>query len=604
MNSEEPELRSTWVAIIVLAACVLSCVLLAVLANRVQTSFGEVEVSNTSFVNEHGREVRGKLFIPEERTQGERLPGVVFIHGYQSLRETGDGICIELSRRGFVALTIDAIGRGNSDVPEGMPGDPEFDETFGGKAAVAYLRSLPIVDPARVGVSGHSLGGGMAYRVALENKHVRGLVIIGTAYNEEASPSHPKNMLMAIGKYDEHRERMTNTRDIEAEWMGSKETASAFGRDDAEIGKTYGDFSDGTARRVIVPPITHEVEAHDKEVVAETVAWMAKSLNHDIHLAPTDQIWEIKELSTLGMMAAGFAALFPLAFLLIQLRPFRGLQRKRKWTYTCPGADLKKLVLINGLLMWLYLPAALILFGVHKYVVPIDGVFPLMIPNVVLGWLLGSNAIGYGLMKRWAKKHPTGKDALFDDMGIGLRAAPLAKTALLAGILFGFIYGLEVLLETLWIVDFRYIFAFANDLTPRRWGMFALYLPMFAIGFTWMGYFLHGRLRLAERKTRTGTFFHWSIVNLLTMILPMVLLLAVQYVPLFAAGFIPLVGPGSMFVLLVINIFHILGVLVVVVLVSTWLYILTGRPYAGALLNAAIVTWMFASSQVISPIPV
>jgi hypothetical protein len=39
-------------------------------------------------------------------------------------------------------------------------------------------------------------------------------------------------------------------------------------------------------------------------------------------------------------------------------------------------------------------------------------------------------------------------------------------------------------------------------------------------------------------------------------------------------------------------------------ILSTWFYQITGKTYLGALVNAAIVTWMFASSQAIAPIPV
>jgi hypothetical protein len=88
------------------------------------------------------------------------------------------------------------------------------------------------------------------------------------------------------------------------------------------------------------------------------------------------------------------------------------------------------------------------------------------------------------------------------------------------------------------------------------------------------------------------------------MVTPVILFLMIQYVPLLATGYIPLVGPGGMFVSFVLNLFHIIGVLIVVVPLSTWFYQLTGKIYLGALLNALIVTWMFVSSQVVAPIPV
>ena len=96
----------------------------------------------------------------------------------------------------------------------------------------------------------------------------------------------------------------------------------------------------------------------------------------------------------------------------------------------------------------------------------------------------------------------------------------------------------------------------------------------------------------------------WSLWNLVAMITPIILFLLIQYVPLFTTGFIPLVGPGGMFVSFILNLFHIIGVLIVVVPLSTWFYQLTGKIYLGALLNALIVNWMFVSSQVVAPIPV
>jgi len=124
------------------------------------------------------------------------------------------------------------------------------------------------------------------------------------------------------------------------------------------------------------------------------------------------------------------------------------------------------------------------------------------------------------------------------------------------------------------------------------------------VGFLQTGVFLHGQIRPQTGSSRIKTWLHWSGINVLTLVLPLAVFMAVQYVPLFINGFIPLVGPGGMFVSFIINLFHIIGVLIVVIPVSTWLFQLTGKIYLGALVSAAIVAWMFASSQVIAPIPI
>jgi hypothetical protein len=100
------------------------------------------------------------------------------------------------------------------------------------------------------------------------------------------------------------------------------------------------------------------------------------------------------------------------------------------------------------------------------------------------------------------------------------------------------------------------------------------------------------------------TFFSGSFYNIAVLIVPLILFLMVQYVPLFTTGAIPFVGHGGMFIAFTHNLFHIIGVLIMIIPISTWFYQLTGKIYVGAILNAALVTWMFVSSQVVAPIPV
>ena len=118
------------------------------------------------------------------------------------------------------------------------------------------------------------------------------------------------------------------------------------------------------------------------------------------------------------------------------------------------------------------------------------------------------------------------------------------------------------------------------------------------------GIFLHGQLRRPGNRTWFKTFISWSFTNTVALVAPLILFLMIQYIPLLTTGYIPLVGPGGMFVSFVINLFHIIGVLIMLTPVSTWFYQITGKIYLGALLNASLVTWMFVSSQVIAPIPV
>jgi hypothetical protein len=493
------------------------------------------------------------------------------------------------------------------------PKDPQFDKTYGGLTSLKVLRSLPFVDPKSVGMLGHSLGAEMAYQVALGDSGVNGLVISGFAYTPAASDTTPKNMLMIIGKWDEFRQRMTGTRDIEKEWMSSAQTKKVIPVANPQIGVTYGDFTQGTARRVVVPRTIHFMESHDLGGIGEMLEWMRKALrpSDKLWIDAKDQTWAIKEWATLVAMLACFASLLPLGRIFLGMKFFNPIQGAPTGKYACSIRSYLKFSGINGLLMWLYLPLIFVLFGVHVYVVPIDGIFPMMMVNGVVWWFFWINVIGFFIFRRWFRRESQKTGLTWADVGVsyrqegfGLDGGKIAKSILLALILFGFAYFSEHLLEQIFIVDFRFLFPFASDLTVERAWICLRYLPFILVGFVFMGVFLHGQLRRPGKDSRLGTWITWSFWNLVAMVTPVILFLMIQYVPLFATGYIPLVGPGGMFVSFVLNLFHIIGVLIVVVPLSTWFYQLTGKIYLGALLNALIVTWMFVSSQVVAPIPV
>ena len=436
--------KRPFVVWIVFFACLMLSLAAFVTASLVQRDFGKVDVSNVTYPNANGIPIRAKLFVPNSVSAAHPAPGVVYIHGYQNNRETSDAYCIEMARRGFVVLEIDAIGRGNSGNP-GDVHDPAFDPTYGGRTSLQYLKSLPSVDPARVGLMGHSLGAEMAYTIALSDPNVQALAFSGFAYTTAATREMPRNMLMIYGQYDEYRKRMTGTRDVAAEWMKSPQTQAAFPVPDPSFGVVYGDFDLGTARQVVLLPTIHLFESHSREGIAAAVNWMRRALHpaDASWIDPGRQIWEIKEWATLVAMLAGLAALMPLGLILLRTRFFSSLQGQVSTVYACTGREYLRHAGINGLLMWLYLPLIFMLFGLHVYVVHIDKVFPMMMVNGTVWWFVWMNIIGFFILRRWRKRR-AGKDGLtWADLGISFDRArfvldgkAIGKTALLAAILF------------------------------------------------------------------------------------------------------------------------------------------------------------------------
>lgn len=599
-------------AVIYFIICLLVMVGATLLASIVQTDYGRVEVSNVWYTNPTGIPIRAKLFRPIMVNKDNPAPGIIYLHGYQNNRETSDPYCIELARRGFVVLGVDMIGRGNSGQPLALD-DPDFDDTFGAAASFEYLRELPFVNPEAVGIMGHSVGGEIAYQFALTNPDVKAVVVSGTAYTADATYSRPANMLMIFGKYDEYRGRMTGLKDYAGEWMSSEQTKAAIPAENPQFATTYGRFEDGTARRVYMPNVTHIQESHSTSTVAEALLWMRDALHpsDEYWTDAYDQIWHIKEWSTLVAMLAGFGSLIPLGFLLLSTKFFAPLRTPVQAGFVSDKKDFRRGYLINGLLMLLYLPLIMVIFGFHVYVVQIDKVFPMMIVNGIAFWFLVINAAGFLIFRRWFKRKQAEEGLTLDALGVSdepdkfrMKNGRLWMSALLAGILFVFISLFQAVLERFLIVDFRFIFPFASDMTAYRTKMFFLYLPFFLYGFIQIGFFLYGRMRRPVKATFGKTFGSWTWTAIWVMVTPLLVQIALQYVPDLTLGIIPFVGPSAALVGFIINLVQIIMVLVLVLPLSTWFFMLTGNVYTGAILNAFLVVWMFASSQVIAPIPV
>ena len=137
-----------------------------------------------------GHTLAGTLTMPKARAG--RIPAVITItgsgpqdrdetlqgvRGYRPFREFAD----DLARRGVAVLRYDDRGFGASTGVFASATSADFaDDT---RAVLAFLRSRPEIDPARVFLLGHSEGGLIAPMVAAEDSTLAGIVLLaGPAY--------------------------------------------------------------------------------------------------------------------------------------------------------------------------------------------------------------------------------------------------------------------------------------------------------------------------------------------------------------------------------------------------------------------------------------
>lgn len=136
-----------------------------------------------------GLKVNGLLTIPKG-DELEKFPAVVFVHGYIPPEEYKTLVNYAsyvdyLAKSDLVVFKIDLRGHGSS---EGEAGGAYYSEDYVVDTlnAVETLRSADFVDPAKVGLWGHSMAGNVTFRSFVVSQNIPAIVIwAGAGYTYE-----------------------------------------------------------------------------------------------------------------------------------------------------------------------------------------------------------------------------------------------------------------------------------------------------------------------------------------------------------------------------------------------------------------------------------
>lgn len=118
-----------------------------------------------SFLSD-GLKLAGVLHVPETRRPGERLPAFIVLHGFVGSKDESHAEIQArmLEEMGYAAFRFDFRCCGES---EGERGQVRcMDQVFDAKNALTFLAGRDEIDPARIGVIGHSFGAAVAIYAA------------------------------------------------------------------------------------------------------------------------------------------------------------------------------------------------------------------------------------------------------------------------------------------------------------------------------------------------------------------------------------------------------------------------------------------------------
>lgn len=568
----------------------------AILASATQTAGGDVEIDDIRFAGDQANRVSGLLYVPEGVSPENPAPGIVATHGYINSRETQDGFAIEYARRGYVVLALDMAGHGFS---EQVP-----DPTRGVISGLHYFQNLPFVDQENIGLEGHSMGGWSSVAAAhMEPDTVKSLLLVGSSTGLEPlgvpsiASDFPVNTGVIFSQYDEFSQLMWGVSKAQ-NVTESEKLMHLFGTDQpVEPGRMYGDLEAQTARMLYTPSTTHPGDHFSTEAIGMAMHWMDRTLEGAEPVPQGNQIWYWKEIGTFIALIGMVLFMFPWASTLLN-RPFFESIR----TSVPEGKGVKGTGWVIGALLATIIPAVTFYRFQHwgsDTLFPASALLPQNLTSGVMTWAVLNGLIGLVLFLLW---HRSNKKQGGNGRRYGLKNADgkvetslISKSLLLAfGINLG-AYGLLLLSDWFFEIDFRLWVLAIKTFSPERFGMFWIYLLPFLFFFLVNSLILHGQFRLRTYGSRLKTFLVWSLANAGITVLGLTVLIVLNYIVLFSTG--ALMMPAEP--LLTILGIQFIPLLTITSFLTTWLYMKTGTIYTGAFTNAIFITWVVVAGQAI-----
>ncbi|MCB2214039.1 hypothetical protein KQH50_01465 [bacterium] len=551
------------------------------LASMLQTNFYNVRVKDFTIGTEQQQTLHALAFIPKECTAANPCPLVVTSHGWLNSAEVQDAASIELSRRGIVVISMDAITHGMSSNNTGVPGR---DTAAGMISWVEYATSglLDYVDLDRVGVMGHSMGGlyswttldyyGNLYFNAIEeaklpdsdggeeitpaeqayadslDKIWAGLPTgnaprMVTEENNSYASIHA-NLGVLLGRYEEGGDsRTTGNSDIRGE---SKEAYDLINypngvlREDpityVEEGVFYGNKEDKTLRVLYNPVITHPLIHFDPGSTKDVIQFFTYTFDINTSLSAGNQLFFIKELLNFVAMIGLFVIMVPLAQILMDHPAFEELQgeegpkvpglttakAKRRWSFG---------ILLTGAVSFL---TALLTWVIYDKIFTAGFMsagqfwFPIPTANNVMTWT-ALMAI-WSFFWFWFNYKRDEKEGLRTQEMIGwkISSKEFWKTLGLATLVIAVVYSIVWFCKWLFNTDFRIWTPAIKTFNPDKLLYFFQYWPVFFAFYLANSLLINGAMRVEGMKESKNLF----LLGIANIIGPGLIVL-VQYIPLF-----------------------------------------------------------------------
>ncbi len=283
------------------------------------SGWGDVEITNLTLIGDNGLKYTGILYVPKTATSENPAPAIIMAHGISGNARNHESWGVEFARRGFVALSVDWMGNGDSEFDGVMFNTPRYPAL---EQYYDYLLDMTIVDSSKIVASGHSMGTDAAWVVASKYDPIACLLC-----NLCPPPSfggefiYDGNVLFLSGTADKSSSDKTYLPNVQKAL-----NANNRGIENVEYEKMYGSFEEGNAVLVTrLQDMIHEGAFVNADCIEILLNFAQESIgveNVPNYIPGDDQVWFTKDMVGLVGMFCFLGFILTFAIFLIDTVPF------------------------------------------------------------------------------------------------------------------------------------------------------------------------------------------------------------------------------------------------------------------------------------------
>ena len=529
-------------------------VLVSLLNWGIITGWGNVKVERLTLSGYNGDRISALLYIPKNATSETPAPLVFNCHGNAGNGRNHESWAVEFARRGFVVLSVDLYGSGDSE---------NSAESFASMAMLTsvtdtfyeHMLNRDYVDKDNILIGAHSMGGSVAAGLAGKYQPKGVMSASGALGGQFNGVEGAEERVEMIGTYvgdvlldfgDVERDEASLCSLVQ-DWLDSRVGYDGYeGVEYTQVGQIVGSFEEGNAVVGLLDTNrVHEAAFVNQETIGNLI-WFAQEAVGDAvpnYIDPGDQVWMYKDY--VGLAGIFIFGLFicALALLLIETVPFfEDVKRVR-----ARNIGLRKGGLVISIVLGLIFPyivlktnglgliSAIGMTSMPPTCVGLPG-FRLTYSNMAFCTLIGLNLLGLlGFALYYFTEGKRHKLTL-NDLGLTpgdsnrLSGKMIGKTVLLSALVVAIAWALLALQEeTLGTTFYAWFFGFKSIYLPKV-QYYVWYILIWILCFVVASFSINVERRLPTTGNETLDTVIAMVFNVVMASFTLVLVIAVDWI--------------------------------------------------------------------------